>query len=87
MSDTPPNDLLLHLDSIHTTEMGIERIKKNLSLNTDDVVNWCRDRIADSKAAISRQGKNWYVMIDNCQITVNAHSYTIITAHKLGKKQ
>ena len=53
MSDTPPNDLLLHLESIHTTEMGIERIKKNLSLNTDDVVGWCRNRIADSKAAIS----------------------------------
>lgn len=87
MSDTPPNDLLLHIDSIHTTEMGLERIKKNLSLNTDDAVSWCRDRIADSKATISRQGKNWYVMIDNCQITVNAHSYTIITAHKIGKKR
>lgn len=86
MSDTSPDDLLLHLDSIHTTEMGIERIKKNLSLNTDDVVGWCRDRIADSKATISRQRKNWYVIIDNCQITVNAHSYTIITAHKLSKK-
>lgn len=87
MSDTPQNDLLLHLNSIHTTEMGIERIKRNLSLNTDDVVSWCRDRIADSKATISRQGKNWYVIIDNCQITVNAHSYTIITAHKLDRNR
>ena len=57
MSDTSPNDLLLHLNSIHTTEIGIERITRNLSLNTDDVVSWCRDRITDSKTTISRQGK------------------------------
>ena len=31
---------------------------------------------------ITRNGKNWYISIDACKITVNAHSYTIITAHK-----
>ena len=31
---------------------------------------------------IGRQGKNWYAQIDGCIITVNASSYTIITAHK-----
>lgn len=30
---------------------------------------------------IYRQGKNWYCEIDNIRITVNACSYTIITAH------
>ncbi|HRF36049.1 MAG TPA: DUF3781 domain-containing protein, partial [Clostridia bacterium] len=30
-----------------------------------------------------RQGKNWYATIDNVKITINAHSYTIITAHKI----
>ncbi|MDR1592225.1 MAG: DUF3781 domain-containing protein, partial [Prevotellaceae bacterium] len=29
---------------------------------------------------------NWYVSVDNCVITVNAHSYTIITAHKTKRK-
>ena len=34
--------LLSNIDKVHTTEMGIDRIKKNLRLDTDDVVEWCR---------------------------------------------
>ena len=82
MSDGNKNDLLLNLDKLHTTELGVMRIKKNLSLDTDDVVSWCREKIQKSVAAIIRKGKNWYIDIDGCQITVNAYSYTIITAHK-----
>jgi hypothetical protein len=74
--------LLSNLDKIHTTELGKERIKKNFCLITDDVVNWCIQKIKDNNSVISRQGKNWYITIDNCIITVNACSYTIITAHK-----
>jgi hypothetical protein len=33
--------LLSNLDKIHTTALGKERIKKNLCLDIDDVVNWC----------------------------------------------
>lgn len=77
-----PNELLNNLDKLHTTELGVVRIKKNLSLNTDDVVGWCRTKINSNKSVITRNGKNWYVYIDGCVITVNAHSYTIITAHK-----
>ena len=36
--------LLSNIDKVHTTEMGIDRIKKNLRLDTDDVVEWCRKR-------------------------------------------
>jgi len=71
-----------NLNELHTTALGVERIKKNLCLNVDDVVNWCRLEIKNPKAVITRKGKNWYVNIDGCKITVNAHSYTIITAHK-----
>ena len=76
------NDLLKNIDKLHTTEMGVERIKRNLSIQEDDVVSWCRFRIQDESAHIERKGKNWYITINNCVITVNAHSYTIITAHK-----
>ncbi|MBQ5549642.1 MAG: DUF3781 domain-containing protein, partial [Bacteroidales bacterium] len=31
---------------------------------------------------ITRNGKNFYCDIDGIIITVNAHSFTIITAHK-----
>ena len=51
----------------------------------DDVVIWCRGKVESSNALITREGKNWYVDVDNCKITVNAYSYTIITAHKINK--
>ncbi|MBD5556930.1 MAG: DUF3781 domain-containing protein [Roseburia sp.] len=76
------SELLKNLDKLHTTELGGERIKRNLSLDTDDVVEWCRTKINSDNAAIIRNGKNWYANVDNCIITVNAYSYTIITAHK-----
>lgn len=74
--------LLNNIDRIHTTEMGIERIKRNLKLSsTDDAVQYCKNKITDKSCIIYRQGKNWYCEIDNLKITVNSHSYTIITAH------
>ena len=76
------SELLDNLDKLHTTELGIVRIKRNLSLDTNDVVEWCKDKINSDNAAITRKGKNWYINIDACIITVNAYSYTIITAHK-----
>ena len=78
------NNLLSNIDKIHTTELGVERIKRNLSLETDDVVNWCKQQIQQADSIV-RKGKNWYASIDNAIITVNAYSYTIITAHKKQK--
>ena len=77
------NDLTANIDRLHTTKMGVERIKRNLQLETDDVVAWCRGRMLAPNAVMERAGKNWYVLVDQCRITVNAHSYTIITAHKV----
>ena len=73
--------LLSNIDKIHTTEMGINRIKKNLKLNTNDVVEFCKNKIIDKNCNIYKQGKNWYCEIDNIKITINSYSYTIITAH------
>ena len=75
------NALSQNIVKIHTTELGVERIKRNLNLQTDDVVSWCKQKIEKADKII-RKGKNWYVSVDNCVITINAHSYTIITAHK-----
>ena len=73
--------LLSNIDKIHTTEMGINRIKKNLKLDTKDVVEFCKNKILDKNCNIYKQGKNWYCEIDNIKITINSYSYTIITAH------
>ena len=81
------NELLKNSDKLHTTELGVVRIKRNLSLDTDNVVEWCKDKINSANAVVTRSGKNWYINVDNCRITVNANSYTIITAHKEKKCQ
>lgn len=75
------NALLENLDKLHTTPGGVVRIKRNLSLDTEDVVQWCARQIQDERTVIHREGKNWYAKTEACEITVNAHSYTIITAH------
>lgn len=80
------NELIKNIDKLHTTELGTVRIKRNLSLDCDDAVSWCRDRIVSPEAFIERRGKNWYITAEGCVITVNAYSYTIITAHKLRKE-
>ena len=78
---TDISDLLDNIDRLHTTKMGVDRIRKNLKLN-EDVTAFCRQKIMSKDAKIKRQGKNWYILTDDCEITVNAKSYTIITAHK-----
>jgi len=75
------NDLIENIDKLHTTRMGVERVKRNLRIETGDIVQWCKVQILDKDAVIERKGKNWYVTVKNYKITVNAHSYTVITAH------
>lgn len=77
--------LLSNMDKIHTTVMGINRIKKNLKLDTEDVVIYCKNKILDKKCNIYKQEKNWYCEIDNIKITINSYNYTIITAHIIKK--
>ena len=74
-------DLLNNIEKLHTTELGIRRIKRNLELEIKDVVSWCKQKIRQADN-VEKKGKNWYVSFENCIMTVNAHSYTIITAHK-----
>ena len=79
------NELISNIDKIHTTPMGIDRIKRNLELDSCDIINLCKEKILDKKCNIYKQGKNWYCEIDDIRITVNSYSYTIITAHKIKK--
>lgn len=74
-------ELLTNIDKIHTTEMGIDRIKKNLKIDTYDVVDYCKKIIVNKNSKIYKNGKNWYCELENIIITINSYSYTIITAH------
>jgi hypothetical protein len=51
------NDLLANIHKIHTTPLGITRIKKNLDLETTDVVDWCK-KIIKNAGSIIKNGKN-----------------------------
>ena len=73
--------LLVNIDKVHTTEMGIDRIKRNLKIDTADVVEYCKNKVLDKNCNIYKQGKNWYCEVENIKITINSYSYTIITAH------
>lgn len=75
------NILLQNINKIHTTKMGFDRIKKNLNLCNQDVVEYCKNKILTEGANIYKEGKNWYCISDNIIITINSKSYTIITAH------
>lgn len=79
------SDLLANLDKIHTTPMGEERIKQNLSLQKEDVISWCKNAIQNAELKM-QLGKNWYAYYQGVAITINAKSFTIITAHKINGK-
>lgn len=74
-------ELLQNIDKVHTTKMGVDRIKRNLKLTTNNVVEYCKNKILNAGCIIYQQGKNWYCKIGNLKITINSYSYTIITAH------
>lgn len=75
-------DLLKNIDAIHTTEMGIERIRKNLSLPNIDVVEYCKNIVRSKGTNIYKKGKNWYCENEELIVTINSYSFTIITAHR-----
>lgn len=77
------NNLISNINNLHTTDLGIIRIKKNLNLDIDNVVEYLKKKILNKNCNIYKKGKNYYCEIDNIRITVNSYSYTIITAHKI----
>ena len=75
------------VNKLHTTELGVMRVKRNMGLASDtDVIKWATDIVtAVPKDSIIRCGKNWYIYDGDSVITINAHSYTLITAHRIKK--
>ena len=51
------NEVIRNIDRIHTTEMGAERIRRNLKLNDRDVVQWCKAIILDTSSVMEKRGK------------------------------
>ena len=75
--------LLSHLDQIHTTQLGLDRIKNNLEIYTEDVLLILKQKILEKDCFIYQKGKNWYCEIQNIRITINSNNYCVITAHRM----
>lgn len=79
------NELLSNTNKLHTTPLGIERIKRNLAIETNDVVEYLKTIIEDENTIIYKNGKNWYCekIVDSKKIviTINSYNYCIITTH------
>ena len=74
--------VISNIDKIHTTNMGIDRIKRNLNLTNVDAVEYCINVIKDTDSNIIKKGKNYYCILNDIIITINSYSYTIITAKR-----
>lgn len=77
------NELLKNLDKLKTTLNGAIRIRQNLGVNSVNAVEWCKTQIMSKNSTVYREGKNYYVNANGYEITINASSFTIITAHTL----
>ena len=77
------NILLNNIEKIHTTNLGVKRIKNNLKLDTNKIVEYCINIILNKNCNIYKKGKNWYCELENIRLTINSSSYTIITAHRI----
>ena len=75
------NELLMNIYKIHTTHLGISRIKRNLGIE-EDVVEFCKNKVLDKKSLIYRKGKNWYIENGAIKITIISSNYSIITAYR-----
>lgn len=74
--------LIENIEKIHTTEMGVGRIQKNLGIDKEPV-GYCISKLKKEDSIVTKEGKNYYVEVDGCRITINSSSFTIITAHKI----
>lgn len=83
MKTNDKNELLKNIDRLKITLNGAIRIKKNLKINSVNPVEWCKTQIKSKNSTVCKEGKNYYVKANGYEITINASSFTIITAHVL----
>ena len=55
--------LLENIDKIHTTEMGVGRIQKNLGIS-DEPVSYCISKLKQENSVVEKEGKKYYVNVD-----------------------
>ena len=56
--------LLENVDKIHTTEMGVGRIQRNLGIS-EEPVGYCISRLKQDNSIVRKEGKNYYDKFDD----------------------
>ena len=75
--------LLAALPRLHTTPLGLTRLRHNLCLSEDtDPVAFCRDLLSREDCTVLHLGKNLYCRAENVLLTIHARSYTLITGRR-----
>ena len=46
------NKLIENIDKLHITELGALRINRNLQLENNNIVKWCKDKILKAEKII-----------------------------------
>ncbi len=82
LEGTDKDSLINNIHMLHTTQLSLKRIKNNLHI-TQSVIPYLKDMIKRDDSIIIRKGKNYYCIVNNIRITINAYNYCIITAHKI----
>ncbi|MEE0383594.1 DUF3781 domain-containing protein [Amedibacillus dolichus] len=44
--------LITSIENLHTTPLGVQRIKRNLQISCDDVVAYCKNSILQKQSVI-----------------------------------
>ena len=57
--------LINNINKIHTTHLGLDRIKKNLKLDNYDIIEYIKNIIKNKDTIIYKKGKNYYCETDN----------------------
>ena len=80
--NAPKEVLKNHIPLIHNTELGEERINKNTGLYPDEILSEIKDALIvnTNLSEVKRIGKNYYLKYRDVEFTINASSYTVITA-------
>ena len=52
-------ELISNIDKIHTTEMGVGRICRNLEID-EEPVNYCIKKLKQDNSIVTKEGKNFF---------------------------
>lgn len=75
------------METLKYTDLGKQRIVKNLNLPSDiDVESYIMSFLKKKDLTVEAKGKNIYVSDHQVVLTINKNSHTLITAHCKQKK-